>query len=266
MATRSTHKQPSSSVADALSSGPSGEKRLGHAVLDLGSRSAKARKIEELLGLESIGRTLRVLEVGTGAGGIAHYFGTHPALSCDVDAVDIEDHRQIAAGYRFAVVSDVRLPFGDRTFDVVISNHVIEHVGDDAAQRLHLCELRRVLKDDGLGYLAMPNRWQITEPHYRLAFLSWLPPAWRTPYLRMMRRGNAYDCRPLTAPDLEARMRAAKFDFVQQHARALRLVFELERPRALAYWTLIRWLPDGAFSPLRKLFPTLIYVLRPRTE
>jgi SAM-dependent methyltransferase len=258
-------RQLSPSV-DALEAAPRGEKRLGHAVLDLDSRSAKARKVDELLRLEPTRRTLRVLEVGTGAGGIAHYFATHPTLSCDVDAVDVEDHRQVCAGYRFAVVRDVRLPFGDRTFDVVISNHVIEHVGDESAQRLHLCELRRVLKDDGVGYLAMPNRWQVTEPHYRLAFLSWLPPAWRTPYLKMMKRGNVYDCRPLAARELEAHMTAAKFSFVQQHGRALRLVFELERPHALAYRAFIRWLPVGAFAPLRGLFPTLIYVLRARTE
>ncbi|MFP5465661.1 MAG: class I SAM-dependent methyltransferase, partial [Gammaproteobacteria bacterium] len=143
--------------------------RQGHAALDLKSRNAKARKIEALLGLKPISRPLRLLEVGTGSGGIAHYFGTHPALRCEVDAVDVTDTRQIHDGYRFTQVHDVHLPFPDGHFDVVISNHVIEHVGDSSAQRRHLAELRRVLGPAGVGYLAVPNRWQIVEPHYRLA-------------------------------------------------------------------------------------------------
>jgi phosphatidyl-myo-inositol dimannoside synthase len=252
------------SVVPSRSDATAQAERFGHAALDLGSRNAKARKIDRLLDLHSTGRTLRVLEVGTGSGGIAHYFATHSRLSCDVDAVDVEDCRQVSGGYRFAVVADVRLPFGDQSFDAVISNHVIEHVGDEMAQSAHLRELRRVLKNDGIGYLAVPNRWQVVEPHYRLAFLSWLPTAWRTPYLRMMKRGVVYDCRPLTVPELEKQLFAASFDFVQEHGRALRITFEIERPRALAYRAFIRWVPDRAFEPMRKLFPTLIYVLHPR--
>ena len=35
----------------------------------------------------------------------------------------------------------------------------------------HLREIRRVLRRDGLAYLAVPNRWALVEPHYRLALL-----------------------------------------------------------------------------------------------
>lgn len=237
--------------------------RRGHAVLDLRSRSAKARKIEALLDLQPTGRPLRLLEVGTGSGGIAHYFGTHPGLRCEVDAVDVTDSRQIHDGYRFTRVNDVQLPFPDGHFDVAISNHVIEHVGDCAAQRRHLAELRRVLRPAGVGYLAVPSRWQVVEPHYRLAFLSWLPQAWRTPYLRLRRRGSHYDCRPLTVPQVEALLREAGFRYAQQHGRALRLSFELERPQALVFRAFFRHVPDSVYAALRRTFPTLIYTLAP---
>lgn len=239
------------------------EERQGHAALDLRSRSAKARKIEALLDLRPTGRPLRLLEVGTGSGGIAHYFGTHPGLRCEVDAVDVTDSRQIHDGYRFTRVDDVQLPFPDGHFDVAISNHVIEHVGDCAAQRRHLAELRRVLRPAGVGYLAVPSRWQVVEPHYRLAFLSWLPQAWRTPYLRLRRRGSHYDCRPLTVPQLEALLREAGFRYAQQHGRALRLSFEFERPQALAFRAFFRHVPDSVYAALRRTFPTLIYTLAP---
>ena len=236
--------------------------RRGHAVLDLHSRSAKARKIEALLDLKPTDQPLRILEVGTGSGGIAHYFGTHSHMRCEVDAVDVTDTRQIYDGYRFTKVHDVVLPFPDGYFDVVISNHVIEHVGDLGAQRLHLAELRRVIKAEGAGYLAVPNRWQLVEPHYRLAFLSWLPERWRTPYLRLRNRGTEYDCRPLTVPQLEALLREAGFNYAQHHGRALRLTYELERPTAPVYRWLFKPIPDSLFNIARKAFPTLIYSLR----
>jgi SAM-dependent methyltransferase len=241
-------------------------RRSGHASFDLASRHAKALKIERLLDLRPRGRPIRLLEVGTGAGGIAHYFGTRESWSFDVDAVDVEDQRQMRDGYRFRVVRDARLPFGDGVFDVVISNHVIEHVGDAPAQALHLRELRRVLAADGCAYLAVPNRWQLVEPHFHLAFLSWLPASWRSPYVRFRGRGLEYDCSPLTTSALEPELRAAGFDFVQAHARALRLTFEIERPSDFLYRWFLRRVPDGAFSLLRGAFPTLIYLLRPRAN
>lgn len=107
----------------------------------------------------------------------------------------------------------------------------------------------------------MPNRWQVVEPHYRLAFLSWLPQGWRTPYLRLRQRGSHYDCRPLTVPQVEALLREAGFSYAQQLGRALRLTFELERPRALAYRAVFKPLPDAVYAGLGSAFPTLIYTL-----
>lgn len=208
------------------------------------------------------GSPIKLLEVGCGSGGIAHHFATHPDLRCDVDATDVVDNRQVSDGYRFHRVDDVRLPFADGSFDVAISNHVIEHVGDRQAQSLHLDELHRVLRHDGIAYLAVPNRWMLVEPHYRLAFLSWLPVRWRTPYLRLSRRGRHYDCLPLSRGELEGLLAAHGFDFEQCHGEALLLTFEIERPRAPAYRWLFRWIPDFVFRSVRSAFPTLIYRLR----
>ena len=50
--------------------------RQAHAVLDLPSRAWKGLKIERLLNLASLqnqGATLRILDVGTGSGGIAFW-------------------------------------------------------------------------------------------------------------------------------------------------------------------------------------------------
>jgi SAM-dependent methyltransferase len=245
---------------------PSGEgspSRKPHAVLDLGSRQWKALKIERLLGLDRRPGSLRLLEVGTGSGGIAHYFSTHPSGRFVVDAVDVVDNRQVTEGYRYATVTDTRLPFADAEFDVVLSNHVIEHVGADAEQSAHLAELKRVMKPDAIGYLAVPNRWMLVEPHFGLAFLSWWPRSLRSGYLRLMGRGQHYDCEPLSLRQAEDVLQAAGFEYQNLCVEAFRATMEIEKPRSFAARA-VNALPDSVLAALRPAIPTLIYRFRRR--
>ncbi|OOG45997.1 methyltransferase type 11 [Rhodanobacter sp. C01] len=228
----------------------------------MASRRLKGLKIERLLGLTGQPKPLRVLEIGTGSGGIAHYFGTHPHLNCEVDAVDVHDNRVVTEGYRYHQVQGTQLPFADDSFDVVVTNHVIEHVGDKQAQCAHLSELHRVLRPDGVGYLAVPSRWMLVEPHYRLLLLSWLPQPVANAYVRLMGKGSYYDCRPLTTHRIESMLDAAGFTFVQKHGEALLLTFELERPDALIYRWILKRAPNAMYAAWRRAFPTLIYTLR----
>jgi SAM-dependent methyltransferase len=238
-----------------------GQARQPHAVLDLPSREKKALKIERLLALDDRPEPIRLLEIGTGSGGIAGYFATHPRRRFVVDAVDVVDNRQEELPYRFSLVTGTTLPFADRAFDVVITNHVIEHVGDADAQLAHLGEVRRVMDVGAAAYLAVPNRWQLVEPHYRLAFLSWLPHRWRSSYLRLSGRGEFYDCEPLTVHELESLLARAGFAFENRCVPALYLTLDLEQD-AYASSRLLRHVPRAVFERLRSLIPTLIYVLR----
>jgi SAM-dependent methyltransferase len=236
--------------------------RQPHAVLDLASRRLKAIKIERLLDLGSRSRPIRMLEIGTGSGGIAHYFATHPTLQVDVDAVDVVDNRLVSEAYRFQLVADTTLPFADQTFDVVLTNHVIEHVGDGAAQLQHLREVRRVLRADGVGYLAVPNRWMLVEPHYKLALLSWWPHSWRSPYLKLFRGTSFYDCEPLTVGQAERLLSQAGFAYENLCVAALRLTLELEYSQKSAMRYLFDRLPNRLIESLREVIPTLIYRFR----
>jgi hypothetical protein len=79
---------------------------------------------------------------------------------------------------RFEFVSGdgCQLPFPDRSFDIVFSNSVIEHVGSPENQRRFAEETRRV----GKGYwVQTPNRLFPVEQHLLMPVLHMLPRAWQ---------------------------------------------------------------------------------------
>ncbi|MFN8223039.1 MAG: class I SAM-dependent methyltransferase [Gaiellales bacterium] len=64
------------------------------------------------------------------------------------------------------------LPFADRSFDIVFSNAVIEHVGGRERQELFVREALRVGRH---VFITTPNRWFPIEVHTRLPLVHWLP-------------------------------------------------------------------------------------------
>jgi SAM-dependent methyltransferase len=250
----------SSETGGCMSAKADDQTRHGHAVLDLASRKQKGEKIEHLL---ELGGTFpkRLLEIGTGSGGIAHYFATQTTGRFTVEAVDVTDSRQVRDGYGFRLVSSTTLPFDAASFDIVLTNHVIEHVGDRAAQLEHLVEVARVLKPDGVAYLAVPNRWMLVEPHYKVAFLSWLPHSWRSNYLRLLRKGSFYDCEPLQLHEVEALAEEARLVASNRSVAAFRAVIAIEGDKG---WLARRMaaLSDATLNRLAPIIPTHIYALR----
>jgi hypothetical protein len=87
------------------------------------------------------------------------------------------------------VVFDARhLPFADKSFDIVYSNAVIEHVGDHAQQRLFADETRRVGR---AWFVTTPNFWFPLDTHTSLPFVHWLPRRLRLSVFRAVgRRGD----------------------------------------------------------------------------
>jgi ubiquinone/menaquinone biosynthesis C-methylase UbiE len=81
------------------------------------------------------------------------------------------------------------LPFQDNSIDVIVCNHVYEHVPE--ANQL-VGEVYRVLREDGFCYFSGGNKYMIMEGHYHLPLLSWLPKPLAHFYLKLTGKGNAY--------------------------------------------------------------------------
>ena len=64
------------------------------------------------------------------------------------------------------------LPFKNKAIDIVLSNAVIEHVGNFDNQELFASELMRVAKK---WFVSTPNFWFPFEPHWKLPFVHFLP-------------------------------------------------------------------------------------------
>jgi SAM-dependent methyltransferase len=244
---------------------PETRPRLAHAVLDEPSRILKARKIVTLLGHDTFARARRILEIGCGSGVIAATLAKMGSPGLEVFAVDVNDNRLTFDDYVFEQVEGTTLPFDAAMFDIVITNHVIEHVGGPGAQLHHLEEIARVLTPHGVAYLAVPNKWRLVEPHFRLPLLSWLPQRLSDAYVRVLGRGSHYDCRPLGRREAMRLFARAGFTDEDATVEAIRSTLEIEFPDSKLLALASRHLPDALFRLCMPVIPTMIFRLRARS-
>jgi 2-polyprenyl-3-methyl-5-hydroxy-6-metoxy-1,4-benzoquinol methylase len=147
--------------------------KRGYAV-DCG-RLLKARKIELVLldDLKSKKDRLsgkNIIDVGCGSGHIAAYFSEcNRVLAVDVvDQVSLDIREKI----NFIKTENDLSLFSSGEFDIVILNHVLAHIKNKLKL---LLEVNRLLKNEGICYVANPNRYYPVEPYYKIPFLHYLP-------------------------------------------------------------------------------------------
>jgi SAM-dependent methyltransferase len=211
----------------------------------LASREIKAQKILRVLRGE-IQDTSRcsLLDVGCSQGQITQRLAENFRLVVGIDR-DREQEGQ-REDFHFVQADGGRLPILSSRFDVVLLNHVLEHV----------------LKPGGFAYLACPNRYTLIEPHYRLPFLSWFPRRLAHFYVRLAGRGSEYlDQLPsywqLIRWTRRFRVRNLTVDLLKHPSR-----FFADDPKLMAQARRAKWIPCFLLKLLEPWFPVWVLVMR----
>ena len=127
-----------------------------------------------------------ILENGCGVGMYVEHLSPFGGT---VTGLEFDFERAAEAGQnspRIMNAAGEHLPFPDRSFDLILSHEVIEHVQSDVDA---IREMVRVLKPGGRAVIFVPNRWYPFETHgiywrgnYHFGnklFVNYLPRVWR---------------------------------------------------------------------------------------
>lgn len=98
---------------------------------------------------------------------MAPYYSTIIGTDIDNKAINKANEMNKFNNCSFVVADGMNLPFDNDMFDIIICNHIYEHVPDDKSL---IKEINRVLKPNGICYFGGGHKYQIIEPHYRLPF------------------------------------------------------------------------------------------------
>jgi ubiquinone/menaquinone biosynthesis C-methylase UbiE len=222
--------------------------------VSLYNRQIKAKKIESVIQdalQKSAIEDMNMLDIGCGVGLITEYFAEKNKVYC----VDVDDNLKVADRSKlvFALVTSSALPFDDNFFDIVISNHVIEHVPD---QSMHINEIKRVLKPGGICYLATPNWNYPIEPHYKIPLIHYFPKRLFHGILRLFGKYKE-DLFLLSYQEIKRLFQREEMSFVEYTAKVLKYPDQFHLG-----FNGLRLIPMAILKTLQRCSPTNIFILR----
>ncbi len=202
-------------------------------------------------------KNLTLLDVGSSTGIIDNFladkFNKVTGIDIDEKAIQFASKKFKKKNLKFKIGDAMKLEFPDNSFDVVICTQIYEHVPDP--KRL-FAEIYRVLKPNGVCFLAAINKLWPWEPHYNLPFLSWLPKNFANVYVRVFRGTKEYYETPRTYWGIKKL--CEKFKIKEYTQKILR------NPKSFGYEDKIHGvLPPFSYlmSPLAKYFSSTFFWL-----
>ena len=138
-----------------------------------------------------------LLMCGTGRiGGLPNEAMVEHALASKMNTVMAMDIRAVGPQPWPFTLADARsMPFADQSYDLVLANAVIEHVGGEEDQRRFVAEQTRVGRS---WVITTPNRWFPVESHTAVVFKHWSG-RWRSDradFTRLLSRREFIDLLP----------------------------------------------------------------------
>jgi SAM-dependent methyltransferase len=154
-----------------------------------------------------------VLDLGAGLGGMSEALVLAGARVSAVEPgaawAEVARKRVERHGGRFQLREDFgeAMPFGDASFDLIVSLQVLEHTKDP---RRVLAEAWRVLRPGGHFFLACENYLAFREGHYQVAWLPLLPKPLGSLYLSFRGRPPRFLNEAVTYTTYPGVMRACR--------------------------------------------------------
>jgi SAM-dependent methyltransferase len=165
-------------------------------LLDSRYKQPKVAKMISILsdtGAVSDTQKMLAIDIGCSRGfftsGLAPYFYHVMGVDIDTHALKIARSENTYSNIHYIIGDSMNLPLEDNSVDLIVCNHVYEHVPN--AEKL-FAEIHRVLSVDGVCYLGAASRLTVVEPHYHLPFLSWFPKSLAHIYMRIAGKGDSY--------------------------------------------------------------------------
>jgi SAM-dependent methyltransferase len=177
-------------------------------------------------------KSVSVLDLGCGSGlisfALAAQYGSVFSVDQEVDNLEITSQGLARRGIRNvypARATGFQLPFPDASFDGVVLNGVLEWVGVNdrgespgTLQKRFLAEIHRVLRPEGVFYMAIENRsapphlWR--DPHTNIPLVCLFPRSLAEWFSKTF-LGRAYQVYIYTPWQLRVLLRGAGFDAVR---------------------------------------------------
>ena len=234
-------------------------------LIDETSRRKKAEKILAVLA-DYTGRNnlamdrMSCLDLGCSSGLITKHLGGsfRSVTGVDPDAIAVGLARKSPdQAVHYAIADGARTPFPPSQFDVIICNQIYEHVPD--AEELFR-EIFRLLKVGGICYLSAGNKYMVMEPHYKLPFLSWLPPFLADWYLQKARGVDRYAEKHYSLRQIRKSL-TALFRIVDYTVTVLKNPGQYHLDDMIGKGSIVNHIPAMALRLALPLIPNYIFIL-----
>ncbi|MBG99410.1 MAG: methyltransferase type 11 [Solibacterales bacterium] len=131
------------------------------------ARYFRRRRFRWLAQIFSIGPQTTILDLGG-----YEYYWSYLDQRPRVTIVNLDLGGSHTSNFCWLAADARKLPFLDRSFDVVFANSIIEHVGDQESRYRFAREVERVGRS---YYIQTPNYWFPFEPHLLTPFIHFFP-------------------------------------------------------------------------------------------